>query len=496
MHLGRRAFIARVFVIDARNCHNSRQISAQPRRAETIMRQFCLLFILAITACANPVSGGSGTAADTAKSQSKDAGNPTGVKCAHSADCPNKTDLCVDGKCAAKVCEPGSAKCAGGNFQYCNAIGMAWIVTPCENNNACTIETCDLEHGCVHQKSAKKDQDGDGFCSVASGGNDCNDANSQINPGWIDDCNTVGVDDNCDGVTDKECAGAFHCKKDGDPCGGKGKCSEGHCFWLDDRGYTWTLVPEGTFWMGCNAALDEACIGSELPQHLVDMSPYWIGVYEVTYEIYQNCWKASATGCTAIEPEFLYMGGIDDHPANGLSWMQAQSVCLWLNGDLPSEAQWEKGARGGCAHYPGADCAKVMPTYPWGEEPPVCGTHANGNCCPEIGFFPTTCAKQLTPVGAASASGRSPYGAYDVAGNVAEFTLDFPDVVFNYATQAKPNAKDPVQVNKTPESAYLGHIYRGTSLETAMGALRSARRGVQEDGWYLTGVRCARKFNE
>lgn len=196
------------------------------------------------------------------------------------------------------------------------------------------------------------------------------------------------------------------------------------------------------------------------------------------------------------------MGGIADYPANGLTWMQAQSICHWLNGELPSEAQWEKAARGGCALYPGADCAKVMPTYPWGEEEPVCGKHANGNCCPQTGAEVSECAIQLTSVGAASAGGRSPYGAFDMAGNVAEFTLDFPDAAFNYAVQAELNAKDPVQVTKVPQSAYLGHIFRSTSLTNQMGALRSARRGdlkddtLLDDGWYLTGVRCARKFSE
>lgn len=287
-------------------------------------------------------------------------------------------------------------------------------------------------------------------------------------------CN--GLDDNCDGKIDEGC-NAVGCGADGASCGlGKGACSKGHCLMTDAKGHKWTLVPGGTFYMGCNSTLDAECESKEKPQHEVNLSSYWIGVYEITAASYKACVDANGAGCTPpvnSSAESTYgISGKEQHPINHLKWAQAQAYCNWMGGALPSEAQWEKAARGGCDLYQGMDCAKSEPKYPWGNAKPECGLHS--------------CAAATAAVGTGSAQGPSPYGAYDMAGNVAEWVLDYhdPDFYSNpLATQA-----DPVNTN----GQYP--VYRGGSFSALGAYLRAGLRVYQDPnvGSSAIGARCVR----
>ena len=327
----------------------------------------------------------------------------------------------------------------------------------CDDANSCTIDTCNGKNGCSHLPTNESLACGYGTCTK--------------------------------GVCTPNSAG---CIEDGDVCGaGKGKCASGHCFWTDAIGYKWTLVPAGVFWMGCNAAVDKSCSGSgnETPQRKVVMSGYWIGVYTATATQYKTCLAAGFEGCT---PPSTTTGTYAtyatpekaQHPANYLTWDQAQGFCKFVGGDLPSEAQWEKAARGGCDVYPGVNCATAEPLYPWGNTAPVCGQQAV--------FDDTnsgkTCGNALSTyaVGAGSAAGPSPYAAFDMAGNVWQWTLD--GYFYGYFQGIGDSATDPLFGGSA-----LGHTIRGGSFESGLAPLRSGNRTYGgTTGASAFGVRCAK----
>ena len=259
--------------------------------------------------------------------------------------------------------------------------------------------------------------------------------------------------------------------------------------YTDAKGYKWTLVPAGTFWMGCNAAVDAECDPNESPQHLVDMSPYWVGVYEVTASNYKGCVDGLGAGCT-VPGGGTYatwnVGGKEQHPVNYVNWAQSQSYCKWLGGDLPTEAQWEKAARGGCELYGGEICAASEPKYPWGNAAPVCGQNA------VFAVAPGTCgaASSTYAVGAGSAQGASPYGAYDMAGNIDEWTLDWYNSVF----YGKPEATVKDAVNAAGVSY---RVLRGASYASGLSSLRSGYRYYYDPTFsagHVFGLRCAKPF--
>jgi formylglycine-generating enzyme required for sulfatase activity len=178
-------------------------------------------------------------------------------------------------------------------------------------------------------------------------------------------------------------------------------------------------VPAGPFLMGSTEAkikqdiqsgLDKDFAGREHPQHRLELPAYQIGKYPVTNAEYQVF--VIETGRT---PPRNWDGGNypeekGDHPVVNLTWHDAMAYCKWLSEKtgiaytLPSEAEWEKAARGEDGR-----------TYPWGDffDPKKCNTR-------ESGYGDTT------PVGQYSPQGDSPYGCADVAGSVWEWTRSAP----------------------------------------------------------------------
>ncbi len=172
------------------------------------------------------------------------------------------------------------------------------------------------------------------------------------------------------------------------------------------------LVPAGPFSMGCDPAYNGGfeCLSIELPLHSVYLDAYFIDQYEVTNAEYALC--VDAEMCLPPYSDFTstrvpYFSNPDyaNYPVVWVTWKMASTYCAWINSRLPTEAEWEKAARG-----------PVLRTYPWGEQDPSCAlTNFTGL---------TPCIGDTNSIGSYTA-GASPYGVYDMAGNVWEWVNDW-----------------------------------------------------------------------
>jgi formylglycine-generating enzyme required for sulfatase activity len=169
----------------------------------------------------------------------------------------------------------------------------------------------------------------------------------------------------------------------------------------DDKGVTMILVPEGNFTMGSNNG-----DADEKPIHSVRLAAFYIDTFEVTNALYQDCVNADACKPPVNAGSFTrssYYGNsqYSDFPVVYVDWNMANAYCQWRGAQLPTEAQWEKAARG-----------TEELTYPWGR----------GIDCQKANY--QGCINGTSEAGAYE-SGKSPYGVYDMAGNVWEWVADW-----------------------------------------------------------------------
>ena len=169
----------------------------------------------------------------------------------------------------------------------------------------------------------------------------------------------------------------------------------------------WTTlvrVPAGEFIMGSDPARDPAARGDEQPQHSIYLAEFHIGKYPITNVQYQVFMDATQPRKLASTAHWQSPPGKENHPAASISWDEAAAFCLWLSQEtgcifrLPTEAEWEKAARGADGRL-----------YPWGEGWDASRANALEMC-------PGT-----TPAGQFSPDGDSPYGVADMSGNVWEW---------------------------------------------------------------------------
>ena len=205
---------------------------------------------------------------------------------------------------------------------------------------------------------------------------------------------------------------------------------------VGDDGREMVEVPEGPFKMGSNNGdYDEA------PEHQVYLATFYIDKYEVTQAEYDRFVRATKRGkpfvpvfdddiSKILKPELAAMG---------MSWSDAAAYCQWAGKRLPTEAEWEKAAKG-----------EGNRKYPWGDTLTPMHANLDGE---EDGY------KYLAPPGKFEA-GRSPYGLYDMAGNVAEWVHDTYD--------DKYYSKSPYRDPKGPEDGQ-NKVIRGGSWSNKIG---------------------------
>jgi formylglycine-generating enzyme required for sulfatase activity len=226
-------------------------------------------------------------------------------------------------------------------------------------------------------------------------------------------------------------------------------------------------VPAGQFQMGSVMARDKRAQDNELPPHPVHVPEFHIGKYPVTNTQYQAFVQATGHGVPDHWEEGRIPSGISNHPVVCVSWHDAVEFCNWLRVEtgqplrLPTEAEWEKAARGTEGRI-----------YPWGHEPPDkdrCNFDRN--------------VDYTTTIGRYSPGGDSPYGCTDMAGNVWEWCQS---LYRPYPYQASDGREDLDQDGP--------RVLRGGSWSTSPVFVRCAARNIILPDYrnYDDGFRVAR----
>jgi formylglycine-generating enzyme required for sulfatase activity len=213
-------------------------------------------------------------------------------------------------------------------------------------------------------------------------------------------------------------------------------------------GMVQVFVPSGSFLMGSTDADTEAEY-QEKPQHTIYLDGYWFDQTEVTQGMFKRC-IASGTCPDVVHdleqnPNFTNPD-YDNHPAIYVTWDQAKTYCERVGRRLPTEAEWEKAARGTDGRL-----------YPWGDTPP------NGNQA----LF-NNAIVGTRPVGSYP-DGISPYGVLDMIGNVREWVADFYSEYY-YGESAERNPTGPTEAKDNV------HVLRGAAWTDAVHYTRIAMR--------------------
>jgi formylglycine-generating enzyme required for sulfatase activity len=222
-------------------------------------------------------------------------------------------------------------------------------------------------------------------------------------------------------------------------------------------------VPAGSFRMGSPPDLG---VPDEHPQHSVNLDTFWIDQTEVSNAMYAQCEKAGACSppsspASATRPNYYDNPQYSAFPVVFISWEAAGSYCTWAGARLPTEAEWEKAARGAQGN-----------TYPWGNALPDINRlnyQRNIGDTTEVGHYP---------------SGASPYGAFDMLGNVWEWVSDWYGATY-YSDSLENNPSGP------PDGIHK--IVKGASWNTTESLTRAATRGEAEPKFTGSeiGFRCA-----
>ena len=234
---------------------------------------------------------------------------------------------------------------------------------------------------------------------------------------------------------------------------------------VGDEGRKMVQIPEGPFTMGSGDGDPD-----EAPEHQVYLKSFYIDLKEVTQKEYERYVKMTKRGkpfVAVFEDDISKIQG-PDLPAMGMSWSDAFAYCRWAGKRLPTESEWEKAARG-----------EAKRRYAWGNEFEEGHANLDGD---EDGY------KYLAPARSFE-RGRSPYGVYDMTGNVSEWVAD----TYDEGYYQKAPYRDP----PGPEDGEHKVVRGGSWRETPQGA-RVANR-FQAKMWQTDvtiGIRCAKDVDE
>ncbi|MEW5871938.1 MAG: bifunctional serine/threonine-protein kinase/formylglycine-generating enzyme family protein [Chloroflexota bacterium] len=228
------------------------------------------------------------------------------------------------------------------------------------------------------------------------------------------------------------------------------------------------LIPTGEFQMG-----SESGESNERPVHTVFLDAYFIDKYEVTNARYAECVKARVCDPPVDSQSYLrkrYYGNpeFNDYPVTEVNWGMAKTFCEWRGGRLPTEAEWEKAARGRLE-------GKL---YPWGDEAPVCQMGI-----PNGAKFDDDASCNDTDTEAVGSYAPNGYGLYDMAGNVWEWVQDwYSSAFFGSSPAYNPFGPDTGQYR----------VLRGGSWSAKLDRLRVATRNYYDPGARddFIGFRC------
>jgi formylglycine-generating enzyme required for sulfatase activity len=243
-------------------------------------------------------------------------------------------------------------------------------------------------------------------------------------------------------------------------------------------------VPEGEFIMGSDPGGGPYYYGAESPSHEVYLDAFWIYQTEVTNQQFSQFVNETGYLSTVIERGWGHahdgsqwtkttganwkapggpgssIVGKENHPVVQISWFDANAYCQWANGRLPTEAEWEKAARGTDGRL-----------YPYGNTTPTC------NIANFLG-----CVGGTMPVGSYP-NGISPYGALDMLGNVWEWVEDWFQ---NHYYQISPDDNPPGPASGSEK------VFRGGSWSNSLKYLNLVYRNrhIPQDSHGLVGFRC------
>ena len=238
-----------------------------------------------------------------------------------------------------------------------------------------------------------------------------------------------------------------------------------------------TLVPSGFFKMGLKTGLDD-----ERPEHRVFLDSFFMDKYEVSAKDFseflniknnvKGYYLDNKFGTLFYDGKFHPRPGLENYPVNNVTWKAASDYCNWKGKRLPSEAEWEKAARGGNGN-----------PYPWGKQLPS----------PNLARYHQTWSNEtkhqvMVPVNALE-EGKSPYGIYNMAGNVKEWVDDWYDREYYKEIDEYANPKGPIGGEFK--------VVRGGSWRDLKGFIYSSFRnnGNPESRMDDYGFRCAQSVS-
>jgi formylglycine-generating enzyme required for sulfatase activity len=229
------------------------------------------------------------------------------------------------------------------------------------------------------------------------------------------------------------------------------------------------FFPEGEFQMG---SPEEEGKSNEHPRHKVYLDAFYLDKYEVTFKDFEKYLEKNPKQHPTITGWYDRKARPDmvNKPVFGLQWKRCRKYCQWRDKRLPTEAEWERAAKG-----------MQDRKYPWGNQPPDKHRANFGNCC----FIQK--GMVLTEAGN-FVQGKTLEEVFDLGGNVAEWVYDWYD--------KKYYSKSPYKNPRGPKKGKY-HVVRGGAWNSLPVYLRSSSRYGDSDAkdYYGIGCRCAKSAN-